>query len=206
MRLVLLFVLLACLVAAVSGQHAGGTCTMPGTNRTFPCPEYNYTHVGRVEVRVYYPVEIAHTGATSRNIILGIDEAFFPLYDYFNGSNSGSQVIPMSIPIVADVSPRLTRHNIEEVWFLPAAMIGKAPKPNNPNITVEDFTPRRRVGVHAWRAEGVDTERIFTEAEFLFGELRREGLRHDNASFGFALYDAPEVRGEKLFEIWGFLL
>jgi hypothetical protein len=197
---------LAFTVSGVSAQHGGGTCDMPGTNLSFPCPEYNYTRVGRIELRHYYEVEVASFGATSRNIIHGIEDAFFPLFEYFNGSNSAGQKIQMSIPVVADISPRLTYHNIEEVLFLPPAYIGKAPKPNNANITVVDFTPRRRVAVHHWFAEGTDTERIFGEAEFLIGELNRQGIRHQNGSFAVAFYDAPEVRGEKLFEVWAFLL
>jgi len=177
---------------------------MPGTNYTLPCPEYNYTTVGRVQLRHYYENEIAVSAATSRNIIHGMEDAAFPLFEYFNGSNSGGEKIRFTIPFAAHITPRLSTHNVEDIWFLPREYIGKAPKPTSPNVTVADITPRGRVAVHHWFAEGVDTERIFGELEFLEGELRRERIGYVNTSFIFGTYDVPEVR-EKLFEVWALL-
>jgi len=204
------FLLLALVVltfastAIAQSGHGGGECRMPFTNVTLPCPEYNYTTVGRVELRHYYENEIATSGATSRNIVHGIEDAAFPLFEYFNGSNAGGVKIRFTIPFAAHITPRLATHNVEDIWFLPREYIGKAPKPTSPNVTVADISPRGRVGVHRWVGEGVDTERIFGEMEFLEGELRRERIEYVNTSFIFASYDVPEVR-EKVFEVWAFL-
>jgi len=208
MRAVLLlaFVVLA-FIASVSGQgHGGGECRMPDTNLTFPCPAYNFTREANFEIRSYDEIEIAVTTASSRNVLHAMEDSFPLLYDYFNGSNEAKAKIPFSIPVAAHVRPRLATLEVDEIFFLPPKYIGGAPKPTSPNVTILDIKPSNRVAAHGWFAPGTDTERIFEHAEFLEGELRRLRHPYDNRSFTFAAYDAPEVRGDKLFEVWVWLL
>merc|ERR1711872_255731 len=132
--------------------------------------------------------------------------AFWRLFGYISGGNSGSRKIDMTVPVITTMRERpcaFCDNSYAMSFFLPADVASDAPSPSDSAVSLTNMPATQ---VYVKRFGGfANNDDWMTQASQLHSELQRDGVSDDQIHTGHffaAGYDSPWRIMYRRNEVW----
>lgn len=196
----------AAAVASASQLFQGVSDPAPWFCHNLDCPPYTVVETtDDYEVRKYEAGQWVSTDMEAYSYVTAVQTGFQRLYQYIDGANKDALKIPMTAPvrnlIGASAGP-FCKNNFTTSFYVPKAYQKKgAPKPNNPDVYIED-TPAFTAYVAQKGGYVMDDWSIQRMVKGLTEALEAQGVEFESESFYLAGYDPPFRLTGRHNEVW----
>ncbi|KAL4445812.1 hypothetical protein ABPG77_009011 [Micractinium sp. CCAP 211/92] len=170
------------------------------------CPKFDVVETtDDYEVREYEAGSWVSMDVEAYAYALAINKAFQQLYQYIDGANADATKIPMTAPVrtkISAASGPFCKNNFTVSFFVPFAFQKKgAPKPNNPDLYLED-APASTFYVAQKGGYVMDDWSVQKMVKALSDALERDEKDYETEVFYVAGYDPPFRITGRHNEVW----
>lgn len=192
--------------AAVAAADRVQSWSPPWFCHNLDCPKFEvHSKEEAFEVRQYAAATWVSTDVEAYAYALAANTGFKRLFQYIDGANHAAVKIPMTAPVRTRISASkgpFCKNNFTVSFFVPFAFQKEGvPKPNNPDIYVEE-SPAFTAYVAQAGGYVMDDYSIARMTKRLTDSLEEAGVPFNTEEFYFAGYDAPFRITGRHNEVW----